>query len=287
MEIWGTALVVMQRRKGIYVRTLEFANTRTQRFKEVLHTIFHLILVRPVEGSWGMSKRTLVSHCRAWLRCHIVLWYPHCLASPHNDHRCYRCYRCPTNGWQCGHPQGVPRRSLLRHARHARHVPLCLHWCRPLTPIDTHCPTTTIVAIVAIVAQQWMAMRAPTRGAPTIIVWRWAAMFAMPHMASQRSLFPRPPCWPHTSRFASRASRLHAANPHDLCVFAPLRLCLKNGSRPQRREARTQQAHRCWRLLLHLQCPEVRIKYTARCEPGQQQAIAANIITRRGDQAKA
>ncbi len=88
------------------------------------------------------------------------------------------------------------------------------------TRIAWHRPIATIVVIVTIVAQQWMAMRAPTRGAPTIIVWRWAAMFAMPHMASQRSLFPRPPCWPHASRFASRACTLQTP-----MIFASLPLC--------------------------------------------------------------
>ncbi len=227
MGMWATALAVMQRCKGICVLTLERANIRTQRFKEVLHTIFHLILVRPLEGSWGMSKRTLVSHCRAWPHCHIMLQYPHCLASPHSDHRCYRYYRCPTMDGNAGTHKGCPDDHCLAMGGDVCHA--------------SHGLTTIIISPTTVLAP----------------------------------------------RLALRVSRLHAANTHDLCVFAPLRLCLKNGSRPQRREARTQQAHRCWRLLLHLQCPEVRIEYTARCEPGQQQAIVANIITRRGDQAKA
>ncbi len=172
-----------------------------------------------------MSKRTLVSHCRAWPHCHIVL---HALpgialqrpcnaivaivaivaqqmdgnAGTHKG--CPHCCAMGIDVMDCG--------AMPRHARHTRNVPPC----PALTPIAPQRPCN---AIVAIVAQQWMAMRAPTRGAPTIIVWRWAAMFAMPHMASQRSLFPRPPCWPHASRFASRACTLQTP-----MIFASLPL---------------------------------------------------------------
>ena len=83
-----------------------------------------------------------------------------------------------------------------------------------------------IMAIMAIVAQQWMAMRAPTSGAPTIVVVQCGtllrhARIAMHHCASC-TIFPVP----HSkmSRLCGRASPPVSASPsrvrgHDLRTF--------------------------------------------------------------------
>ena len=46
---------------------------------------------------------------------------PHCPALPHNDHAWQSLLSLPGNGWQCGHPQGSPLRSMSGNARIASH----------------------------------------------------------------------------------------------------------------------------------------------------------------------
>ena len=81
------------------------------------------------------------------------------------------CPSLPANAWQCGHPQGVPLRSLFCYAGNVRivtHCPQCPP-CRAMQSLfllsrnAPHCHYCLVVL-------QWMAMRAPTRGAPTIVV---------------------------------------------------------------------------------------------------------------------
>ncbi len=104
----------------------------------------------------------------------------------HHAEPCDHCSHCPAtpisaivaslfcNGWQCGHPPEVPRRSLFRNAGIAGIVPHCRNariatQCPPLFCIARIAPQRTVMAIIAIVARQCMTMWAPTRGAPTIL----------------------------------------------------------------------------------------------------------------------
>ena len=71
---------------------------------------------------------------------------PHCPALLHNDHSPPTLPPLPGNGWQCGHPQGVPLRSLQGNGRRCLHCIAASHCIariaphRPTMPrIATHC----------------------------------------------------------------------------------------------------------------------------------------------------
>ncbi len=81
-----------------------------------------------------------------------------------------RCRTLPCIAPQCPHCPALP--ALPRIALHCPALPALPRIAR----IAAHCPATTIMAIIAIVAWQCRAMRAPTRGAPTIVAGPWAAM---------------------------------------------------------------------------------------------------------------
>ena len=81
-----------------------------------------------------------------------------CPQCPHRP-QCPRCGRC----LQC---LAIARDGCIAAALHRR--------------IVLHCPATTSIVCIAFVGSQCETMRAPTRGAPTIVVWHWGALRAPP-----------------------------------------------------------------------------------------------------------
>ncbi len=119
----------------------------------------------------------------------------HCPATTmHGDH-CSRCRAWETMPALPRH--ALPCPAMLPNAAHCRalhHIALqrciaahCITLpCNDALPrIASHCPTLPCndphVHHCRIVLQ-WMAMRAPTRGAPTIVAEHWTAVGAMPAM---------------------------------------------------------------------------------------------------------
>ncbi len=123
----------------------------------------------------------------------IAAHCPHCATLPVSPYNAAHCPPMSCNAHpfvaagthkRCPYDHGFAMEALLampamlRLARIASPRP---HWpaLTRIACIASHCPATTIMAIIALVAGQWMAMRAPTSGALTIMALQWRHCFAM------------------------------------------------------------------------------------------------------------
>ena len=128
----------------------------------------------------------------------------------------------PNNAWQCGHPMDA-NGNMARIAPHRSALPaLPALPCNAAMPRPLPCiaPQRPYMAIMALVVAQWMAMRAPTRGAPTIDVTQWGTWLRHARIAAHRPQCPHRPHCPHCPPLPRCPHRPN--NDYAMIVGAPL-----------------------------------------------------------------